>query len=178
MVRSLAGLLCLVCVLLHATAHAADPVVIVEPQNDDVVPTKFSVKVTYGEVEYCDTGGCIPADAEIVDLLVDGMLHDQCYPCPGGEAKFDLMLDPGPHKLQAGAGAITPTEWSEIVEVTVEEDSTTSSGGDASSTGKPAEKDGCACNAAQDPAGGAVWLALLGLAISRRRLTHRHPARA
>jgi hypothetical protein len=53
---------CLPFLLVAEAAYAADPVVIVEPKHGDVVPTKFSVTVTYGEVEYCDTGGCISTD--------------------------------------------------------------------------------------------------------------------
>jgi MYXO-CTERM domain-containing protein len=159
--------------LVGQAVHAADPVVIVEPKDGDVVPTNFSIKVIYGEVEYCDTGGCILINADTVEVYAEGasgepIILEQCRPCPDGEANLDVVLAPGQYEIWAAAGLNVAIKSSEVTEITVEEGTTGTESTDADSTGGPAEKDGCACTSAQAP-GASIWLAFLALAAFRRR---------
>lgn len=168
-------------VLFISSASNADPVVIVSPQNGAVLPTEFSVKVTYGEVEFCDTDGCMDVPANQVLLYADAVLQDECDPCFGSEAEFAVMLEPGPHTLQAAAGFYATSERSGIVKITVDasattgagdgasSDSSADSGSEATSEGDPGSKDGCACGAGAGSKQALPWLGLTCLWASRGR---------
>lgn len=119
--------------LAHSTASASDPVVIVAPQNGAVVPTQFGVRVTYGDITWCDTDGCTNEPVFGLQLIVDNASKlAYCSPCPPDEANFDVMLPPGDHTLQARATRTGGEESSEEVSFTVLEAATTSGTSDAS----------------------------------------------
>lgn len=169
------------------TARADDPVVIVAPEDGAVVPAEFTVKISYGDIEYCDTDGCVYIPAEMVTLNADSSSVEQCLSCPVGEVEFDIMLGPGEHTLDASAAVGTEIVYSEPVKISVEEAPTTgasdgtgsgtngSSGDDTSSTGKSGDDDGCACGMADGPATGLAWLGILPVLASRRRPVNGRP---
>jgi hypothetical protein len=168
-------------VLVIPSARAADPVVIVSPQNGAVLPPAFTVKVTYDEVDFCDTDGCMDVPANQVILYVDQSPQDECDPCVGGEAEFTVMLEPGPHELRAAAGYQTVSELSGIVKITVDASATTEasdsassnasddSGSEATSEGDSGSKDGCACSADPGSNQALPWFCLTCLWASRGR---------
>jgi hypothetical protein len=64
-----------------AARAASTPVVIVTPRDGDVVPMKFEVEITYGNVFYGDTDDTGDAPADTVELRADsGELLAQCFP--------------------------------------------------------------------------------------------------
>ncbi|WP_434421811.1 hypothetical protein [Nannocystis pusilla] len=147
-----------------AARAASTPVVIVTPQDGDVVPLKFSVEVTYGDVFYGDTDDTGDAPADTVKLWVDGELVDQCSPCTSPNAAiFEVELTPGEHELTAAARYLSAAEFSEPITITVAQ-----------------EKDagGCACNTSNRPADALLWFGVLSLSRRRRRASshsHRSP---
>ncbi|MCY1067126.1 hypothetical protein OV090_20355 [Nannocystis sp. RBIL2] len=138
-----------------AVRAASTPVVIVTPQDGDVVPLKFNVEVTYGDVFYGDTDDTGDAPANTVELWVDGELVDKCSPCTSpNEAIFEVELTPGEHELTAGASYLSAAVFSDPLTITVAQ-----------------EKDagGCACNTSNPRADGLLWLGVLSLCLRRRR---------
>jgi hypothetical protein len=170
----------------------ADPVVIVSPQDGAELPTQFLVKVTYGDVEYCDTETCADVPANVVDLLVDGEITDECDPCLTGEVDFDVTLAPGSYELEARASYASAAVYSGPVKITVEDESTseasdssasdasTISGGESdsaagtSSDSEPIEKEGCTCEMTRMSGATLGWLALACLARRRRQRPSPH----
>ncbi|MDC0717184.1 hypothetical protein [Nannocystis bainbridge] len=181
MLQKSALLFGLVGLFVSQEARAEDPVVIVAPQDGAVVPAQFTVKVTYGDIQYCDTDGCFDIPAETVALSADSSTVEQCLSCPAGGVEFDIMLGPGEHTLEASAAVGTVFSYSDPIKVSVEEaaptdasdgmDPGTSSGtGDGSgSSGTPGDDDGCACGMTGAPSGGLVWLGISLLLARRRR---------
>lgn len=137
-----------------AARAASTPVVIVTPQDGDVVPPKFEVKITYGDVSYGDTEGSGDAPADSVELWVDNdMLLAQCSPCPSAnEAFFEVELMPGEHVLVAIASYLSAEESSGPITINVEQ-----------------EAEGCECSTTSDPKYGFLWLGITWLSTRRRR---------
>lgn len=138
-----------------AARAASTPVVIVTPRGGDVVPLRFDVEVTYGDVFYGDTDDTGDAPADSVELWVDGELLDQCSPCTSPhEAIFEVELTPGEHELEASARYLSAAGFSDPVTITVAQ-----------------EKDpgGCACNTSNPRADGLLSLGVLFLCLRRRR---------
>jgi MYXO-CTERM domain-containing protein len=184
--------------LLSSEAAAEDPVVIVAPLEDAVVPPSFTVTVEFGDIEHCDLDGCTKIPANAGELFVDGSPFTNCFDCQS-PVDFDISLEPGPHTLRAAAVYGPSFNLSKFVHVIVEEDLTTGTTGesttsdestgsddptssttDASTTGTtdpspdtsveapPPETDGCACDAGTD-ASGPAWLAVVCLFARRVR---------
>lgn len=138
-----------------AARAASTPVVIVTPQDGDVVPLRFNVEVTYGDVFYGDTDDTGDAPADIVELWVDGELLDQCSPCTSpNEAIFEVELTPGEHELEASAHYLSAAEFSDPITITVAQEKDTG---------------GCACNTSNRRADGLLWFGVLSLCLRRRR---------
>ncbi len=106
---------------------------IISPMNGAVVTAPFTVEATYGDIDYCDTGGCHDVPAVTISLSAD---PDTDYKeigscktateCPGGMATFEVSLAPGKHVLQVIASDdFFSIEISETIEITVEAASTT-----------------------------------------------------
>lgn len=107
--------------LAARAVRAADPVVIVSPEDGAVVPPQFPVKVTFGDVSYCDTDGCDDLAADQLTIVADGTaMIASCYPC-FDEADFDVMLTPGQHELVAIATLVFANEYSKPIKITVVE---------------------------------------------------------
>lgn len=123
-------------------ARAATPPQIVAPEAGAVVTSPFTVEATYGDIAYCDTGGCFDVPAVTIKLFVDpdGNLTElaSCMTdteCMGGKATFEVTLDPGKHVLEVVAydGAFSQS-LSEKVEITVEAAATTGDTGTSGAT--------------------------------------------
>lgn len=109
--------------------RAADPVIIVTPQDGAVVPLQFPVKVTFGDVNYCDTDGCNDIAADGLAIVADGKaMVASCYPC-FDEAAFEVMLVPGQHELVAIATLAFANEYSNPIKITVVEGAPTTGDG-------------------------------------------------
>lgn len=152
----------LVNLLTLPIAQAGDPVVIVRPNDDAVVPPTFTVQITYGEVDWCEEGICTLAGAEKVRLVHVSAEETEelaeCYPCSSEFAEFKIKLAPGQHSLRATASFRSSYEYSEQITITVDENA-------------PPE-DGCGCATTEN--GGAhatAWLTLIWLSVHRRRRT-------
>lgn len=185
--KSLAALICCFVGFVAGSDARADPVVIVSPQDGAVLPTQFSVKVTYGDVEYCDTDTCADVPANVVYLLVDSALTDECDPCLTGEVDFDITLAPGSYELEARASYGSAAEYSGPTKITVEDepaseasdssasDASTISGGESdsaegtSSDSEPMDKAGCTCGMTRMSGANLGWLVLACLARRRRQ---------
>ncbi|MFZ6184544.1 hypothetical protein [Nannocystis pusilla] len=138
-----------------AARAASTSVVIVTPHGGDVVPPRFDVAITYGDVFYGDTDDTGDAPADTVELWVDGKLRDECSPCMSpDEAVFEVELMPGEHKLEAVTRYLSAAEFSDPVTITVEQEN---------------ETGGCACNTANRRPDGLLWLGILCLSLRRRR---------
>lgn len=120
-------------------ARAETPPKILSPLDGAVVTAPFTVEATYGDIAYCDTGGCQDVPAVSVKLYADPdtMLKElgSCMTdteCMGGMASFEVTLDPGTHVLEviADDGAFSSAS-SEKITITVEAAATTGDTGGA-----------------------------------------------
>ncbi len=138
--------ICCFGMLAPPTASAVTPVVIVTPQDGAVVPPQFAVKVTFGDVKYCDTDGCEDIAADELNVWADSSsIVADCYPC-SDEADFDVMLTPGQHELEAIAIWAFNFEKSEPITIVVEDpttggESASSSSGDSTGAGSGSSAD-------------------------------------
>lgn len=131
----------LVASLGWSSLASADPE-ITSPKAGAVVTSPFTVEVTYGDIEQCDTGGCSDIPASSVSLYADPdgdiVYLGSCSTtteCPNGKATFEVTLEPGEHELRATAEAEFSVGFSEHVKITVEAAATTTDG--STSSGGP-----------------------------------------
>jgi MYXO-CTERM domain-containing protein len=120
-------------------ARAATPPEIVAPAAGAVVTSPFTVEATYGDIAYCDTGGCFDVPAATIKLYADPDMNQlelaSCMTateCMGGKATFQVDLDPGKHVLEVIAyDDAFSLSASEKLEITVEAAATTGDTGGA-----------------------------------------------
>jgi hypothetical protein len=141
--------LVLVSLLASTTsAHASDPVVIVSPVDGAVVAPQFTAKVTFGDVTIChfvaSSEECTDAPAELVYLFANGQQVGACDPCDGEQATFEVTLTPGAYDLLAKAQHQYAFEYSEVVKIEVEPDSSTSTSQGTTATPSTGAEDGTA----------------------------------
>jgi hypothetical protein len=159
------ALILLLLVSFAVPARAADPVVIVAPEDGDTVPPRFTVKVMYGELSVCEDE-CYDLKVDSVSLYAgkNAVLIDNCFGCPPGGVDFEVSFEPGPHLLYAIASASFVSKESNHIEIEVV---------DASTTDGPAPdsegKDGCSCELSGSGASDLRWLGVVGLGLLRRR---------
>lgn len=120
-------------------ARAATPPEIVAPAAGAVVTSPFTVEATYGDIAYCDTGGCFDVPAAQIKLYADPDMNllelASCMTdteCMGGKATFEASLEPGKHVLEVIAyDDAFSLAISEKIEITVEAAATTGDTGGA-----------------------------------------------
>ncbi len=131
--------------LTPALALAAEPPVILDPQNGAVVPQTFPVTVDVGSYNYCDTDGCFDQPFELINIYADDEPAEGANP-DGDEVVINVTLEPGTYNLVArGQAAVGAPAESQPVSVTVETGSTsegTGSEGDPTAGAETESGDG------------------------------------
>jgi hypothetical protein len=151
------------------TAYA-EPPSIVQPPDGAVVPSEFTVKITFSDISFCPHLECEDVPPDQISLWVDGTVIADCFPCTEMEMKqqevdFTVMLAEGEHKLVASASVQGDIEFSDPVYVKVTTDDAESSA--SADSGHP--DDGCGCSVNKNSAASVIALIVLGLCIERRR---------
>ncbi|WAS91393.1 MYXO-CTERM sorting domain-containing protein [Nannocystis punicea] len=146
-------------------ASAAPDPQILSPPDGAVVTSPFTVQAKYGDVEYCDTGGCTDVPALYVELYVGPDNNataigkcDTSTECPDGKATFEVTLEPGEHVLRVIASDdFIGSASSENITITVEASATTTDGStstdgtETTSTTSPGTTDPVTTGGTTDP---------------------------
>lgn len=162
----------------------AQTVQLLSPTDGATVPRDFTVEASATFTCSADDCGSFEDYPSGLTLYVDGDVEATCGDdCSFTDARFQVSLEPGEHRLRVEVQYDFHTETTEEITVTVEGEAgpggSGSSGGapagSSSSTGGEADPDpseqtsGCSASGSQGAPAGLAALLLLGVGALRRR---------